>query len=272
MLAAFLAIASLSLLELYVLKPPANPVVPGSVTAGDGSFSVKQPAGWTAFSPVHVEEVTKAFGGKLPETLRRVLGPKPAPAAAFMRDAPADEVTPSIVIRVLQTETPPISEQLKHDAARVLNETFKDMFDWFTPGQAQVTAIDGMQALQVSARAGRKFLKTPSEPVLREVEGGYEVVGRTEEEWKTVKGHFSHYTVRGYGATFLIMLATDEDMLFQHQEAFKTVLDSFRAARRPPLLDSALLQLFIGGGTVATLILLLYLFAAIVQVIRRRAA
>ena len=267
---AFLLLAGMIFAVVFIQLPPKVPAAPGSWVSEQGGFALRPPENWAIVaSPEAFDETRKAAGGKAPEWLARQFASEP-PTVAFLKVAGEAEPFPALAIRAVPgTETGLDSDQ-QRTAAFLFGAGLGGLFDAVDVEEPRPIAVDGLPAALIAAEGRRKVLVTAAETVYREVDGAYEVAGRSEEQWAVRKVRFMHYVVAGQGHLFQITLAADAAQFHRFEIPLQNVLGTFRALTRPPLLKPEFRELVLSTVGAFAFIILAYLVLGIGALVRRR--
>jgi hypothetical protein len=270
-----MAFAALSLAAIvgavfYIQLPPTVPPAPGSWSSEAGRFAVRPPDSWVqATSFAALEEIKKGGAVKAPEWVSRAMI-RGIPAVAFVKVAGETDPFPSITVSAIPAPSTALDSEDRRALPTAFAAGLSGLFDAITPDAAVPTTLDGLPALLVTATGQRKTLVTAAATVYREVDGGYEVAGRSDEQWAVRKVRFAHYLVAGHERRYHLTLAAEEGQFHRLDLTFQALTGSFRALVRPPLLPTAFRQLVLSAAGAAGLVIAIYLLLGTAAIFRRR--
>ncbi|MBI5527663.1 MAG: hypothetical protein HY897_15125 [Deltaproteobacteria bacterium] len=246
---------------VYVLKPPVAEPIPGSWMSPDRSFALLPPDNWIAAGPASLDKVTGDAGLKASEWVRRLVG-HDRTVAAFLKLVGERDSFPALVVGSRPGKALP-DASFRAAAPIDLSSGLAGLFDSVVVDSVRDAVVDGLPAVIVSAVGQKRTLVAPAETVYREVEGGYEVDGRTEEQWAVRKVRFVQHVIAGPDSVFDLTLAADDAEIHRVDIPMQRVVASFRSLKRPPLLPDEMRQLVIGAAAVVIAGLVSYLALAV---------
>jgi hypothetical protein len=260
MASAFVVLATIAGGLVYVLKPPVAEPAPGSWLSPDRSFALLPPENWIAADRASLDKVSGDAGLRPPEWLRRLVGNESV--VAFLKLVGEREPFPALVVASRPGEAVSAAS-LRATAPVDLSAGLGGLFDSVAIESVRDSMLDGLPAVIVSAVGQKRTLLAPAETVYREVEGGYVVDGRTEEQWAVRKVRFVQHLIAGPDRVFCLTLGADDAGAHRVEIPIQKVVASFRSLKRPPLLSDHTRQLVVGAAAVVMAGLVLYLLLAV---------